>query len=160
MLTLLGLPATALAVHGPADLDRDRDVDLRDAAFLQRAFSGAGVAQTGDAFQVARIDADQDVDFADVQYLWPCFNGPDAVVSADCTPQGAYYFPRASSWYTDISFAAKDPQSDDVIAWLDSVGGWGLGRMQIDFSIEVLTADANTPFMTFIPTGDFLYAGL
>lgn len=33
--------------------------------------------------------------------------------------------------------------------------GWGTGRMQIDFSIEVLRADANTPLRSFTPTGDF-----
>jgi serine/threonine-protein kinase len=41
-----------------------------------------------------------------------------------------------------------------VIAWLDGQG-WGLGRMQIDFSIEVLEADAAAPFRSFNPTDDF-----
>ena len=51
------------------------------------------------------------------------------------------YFPPEAVWYRDVSTAALDPQSAAVIAYLDRVG-WGLGRMQIDFSIEVLTADA------------------
>ncbi len=50
--------------------------------------------------------------------------------------------------------AALDPQSAAVIANLDRAG-WGLGRMQIDFSIEVLTADASTPLRPFTPTEDF-----
>ncbi len=34
-------------------------------------------------------------------------------------------------------------------------GGRGTGAMQIDFSINVLTADASTPFLDFTPTSDF-----
>ncbi len=41
------------------------------------------------------------------------------------------------------------------MAWLAANGGWGTGAMQIDFSIDVLTADASTPFLDFTPTGDF-----
>ena len=47
------------------------------------------------------------------------------------------YFPPEAVWYRDVSTAALDPQSAAVIANLDRAG-WGLGRMQIDFSIEVL----------------------
>jgi serine/threonine-protein kinase len=65
----------------------------------------------------------------------------------------AGYFPPEAVWYRDVSTAALDPQSLAVIANLDRVG-WGLGRMQIDFSIEVLTADASTPLRAFIPTED------
>ena len=65
----------------------------------------------------------------------------------------AQYFPAAAVWYRDVSTAARDPQSAAVIAYLDRVG-WGLGRMQIDFSIEVLTADAATPLRAFTPTQD------
>jgi hypothetical protein len=35
-----------------------------------------------------------------------------------------------------------------VIAWLAANGGWGLGRMQIDFSIEVNDAPLGTPLIT------------
>ncbi|HYO11688.1 MAG TPA: hypothetical protein VE685_00660, partial [Thermoanaerobaculia bacterium] len=65
------------------------------------------------------------------------------------------YFPADSPWYQDVSAAPVDPESAAVINWLASVGGWGGGRLQIDFSIEVLEADASTPFRSFIPTGDF-----
>jgi len=65
----------------------------------------------------------------------------------------AGYFPPEAVWYRDVSTAALDPQSAAVIANLDRAG-WGLGRMQIDFSIEVLTADASTPVRAFTPTGD------
>lgn len=65
------------------------------------------------------------------------------------------YFPADSVWSQDISSAPVDAESSAVIAWLASVGGFGGGKMQIDFSLEVLTVDANTPFLDFIPTEDF-----
>jgi hypothetical protein len=66
------------------------------------------------------------------------------------------YFPPDAPWYRDVSTAPVDPESPAVIAWLASVGGWGNeGVFQIDFSIEVLEANASTPFRTFIQTGDF-----
>ncbi len=65
----------------------------------------------------------------------------------------AAYFPPEAVWYRDVSAAVLDVQSPMVIAYLDRVG-WGLGRMQIDFSIEVLEADAGTPLRAFTPTQD------
>jgi serine/threonine-protein kinase len=67
------------------------------------------------------------------------------------------YFPPGAVWYQDVSSAPLDPQSSQVIAWLQSAGGWGLGRMQIDFSIEVVTANAATPLRSFIPTQDHFH---
>ncbi len=68
---------------------------------------------------------------------------------------GSGYFPSESIWYQDISNAPLDAESEAAIAFLDSVGGWGNGRMQIDFSIEVLTAGPEVPLMAFTPTEDF-----
>ncbi len=65
------------------------------------------------------------------------------------------YFPADAVWYQDISQAPADAASSAVIAWLDSVGGFGGGRMQIDFSLVVLTAEADTPLLSFTPTEDF-----
>ena len=65
------------------------------------------------------------------------------------------YFPSDSVWYQDISQAPLDSQSSQVIQWLSNAGGWGTGTMRIDYSIEVLKADANTPFKSFIKTNDF-----
>ncbi len=63
-------------------------------------------------------------------------------------------FPAGAIWYEDISEAPLDAQSAEVIAWLDSVGGWGGGEMRIDYSIEVLYADEDTEFRSFTPTDD------
>lgn len=65
------------------------------------------------------------------------------------------YFPDGAVWYQDVSGETPDPQSDDIIATLQA-HGWGLGRFQIDFSIEVLEADASTEKFEFTPTdGEF-----
>ena len=56
----------------------------------------------------------------------------------------------------DVTNAAKSPESDEIIASLRAAGGWGNGdRMHIDFSFDVLGADASTPVRTFTPTSDF-----
>jgi serine/threonine-protein kinase len=62
----------------------------------------------------------------------------------------APYFPPAAIWTQDISHAPLDPQSSTIIAWLADAGGWGHdNRMQVDFSIRVLQADASTPRVPF-----------
>lgn len=78
-------------------------------------------------------------------------------VPAGAQPPGGQgpYFPADSPWYQDVSAAPVDPESAAVIAWLAGVGGWGGGAMQIDFSLEVLEADATAPFRAFTRTGDF-----
>ncbi len=53
-----------------------------------------------------------------------------------------------------MSGAVLDPKSAEIISWLDA-RGWGLGRFQIDFGLEVLRADAQTPRRTFETTNDF-----
>jgi serine/threonine-protein kinase len=57
---------------------------------------------------------------------------------------------------TDVSTAAKSSASDSLIAALVAEGGWGNGNvLQIDFSIDVLTAGATTPHEAFTPTSDW-----
>lgn len=76
--------------------------------------------------------------------------------AGDPPPGDGHYFPAGSFFTTDVSGASPAPYSDDVIASLRNAGGWGNGdRFQIDFSIEVLTADASTPRMDFVETDDF-----
>jgi serine/threonine-protein kinase len=65
----------------------------------------------------------------------------------------AGYFPAGAVWTQDVSRAPLDPESRDVIAYLQRVG-FGLGRLQIDFSIEVLQAPAGTTPRPFTPTED------
>lgn len=68
-------------------------------------------------------------------------------------PSGAL-FPASAPFNQDISNAALDAQSSSIIAGL-AAKGWGAGRLQIDFSIEVLKADASLASRAFTPTDDF-----
>ena len=68
---------------------------------------------------------------------------------------GTGIFPASSPWYTDVSKAALDPQSADIISGLEAAGGWGTGHIQIDSSIELLSADSSVQPRSFTPTGDF-----
>jgi serine/threonine-protein kinase len=64
--------------------------------------------------------------------------------SADPLPK----FPPGAVWNQDVSAPSlKHPSSDQMIDWLQSHGGWGTGsdHFQIDFSMAVLHADANSP---------------
>jgi len=65
-------------------------------------------------------------------------------------PASVPYFPPGSVWTQDVSRAPLDPQSSAMIAWLSEAGGWGHNnRMQVDFGIRVLQADAATPHVPF-----------
>jgi serine/threonine-protein kinase len=61
----------------------------------------------------------------------------------------APYFPPGAIWTQDISHAPLDPQSSTIIAWLADAGGWGTGKMRVDFSLRVMNADASTPRVPF-----------
>jgi hypothetical protein len=67
----------------------------------------------------------------------------------------APYFPAGSTWTQDASGAPIDPRSQNIIDWLANDGGWGRGRMQVDFSMRVLKAGANTPSVPFHPGNEF-----
>jgi hypothetical protein len=71
------------------------------------------------------------------------------------TSTGGTLFPPTAIWYQDISGSALDKNSSTVINGLQTHGGWGAGRLQIDFSIEVLQAGANLAPRAFTKTDDF-----
>jgi len=60
-------------------------------------------------------------------------------------------FPATAPFYADVSDAPRAADSASIIAGVQSRGGWGLGRFQIDFSMEVLVADAGTARRSFVP---------
>lgn len=84
----------------------------------------------------------------------------DAGVTPDAgfdggAPSAGHYFPPGSFFLDDVYDSPAAADSDAIIAALDE-DGWGNGDVfQIDFSIEVLQADAETPFRSFMATGDF-----
>lgn len=66
------------------------------------------------------------------------------------------YFTTPMFWNRDVSSAPAAADSSAIIAALSAAGGWGnSNKMQIDFSIDVLTGDATTPYLAFTPTSDF-----
>lgn len=64
-------------------------------------------------------------------------------------------FTAPNPWNTPVDADPTSSSSSSVINWLAANGGWGDGAMDIDFSIDVLTATASTPFETFTPTSSF-----
>jgi serine/threonine-protein kinase len=59
-------------------------------------------------------------------------------------------FAVRAPWSRTITDNALDPESSDVIEDLRASGGWGSGSFQIDFSMEVLRAGADTPARPFV----------
>ncbi len=97
---------------------------------------------------------------------WACFLGIAALLAGcgddegegrtggGAAPSAGAYFP--GGWmYERVDGAPVHPESDEITAWLEDNGGWGTGEMRVDFSIEVLGADADTPMLAFQPTDDF-----
>lgn len=72
------------------------------------------------------------------------------------TIPSAEYFPPDSIWTQDVSQAPIDPHSATMIGWLAKNGGWGRGRMEVDFSIRVLRASTNTPKVPFHKGQDWM----
>ena len=85
--------------------------------------------------------------------------GPDGSVSASdasaITAATGPYFTTPMFFNTDVSTVAKAANSASIISALAAAGGWGNGKMQIDFALDVLTANSSTPKRTFTPTDDF-----
>lgn len=65
------------------------------------------------------------------------------------------YFTQPMFFNRDVSTAPKAANSASLLSSLAGAGGWGTGRMQIDFAIDVLRSDASTPLRTFTPTDEF-----
>jgi hypothetical protein len=75
----------------------------------------------------------------------------DTTVFASMGP----YFTQHMFWNRDVSAVAKATNSDTTIHALAAAGGWGNGKLDIDFSLDVLTATATTKKRTFTENPDF-----
>ena len=60
--------------------------------------------------------------------------------SARLDAAGLPHFPASSVWNQNISSAPLHPDSATMISTLTGLGGFGNGRMQIDFSLHVVHA--------------------
>ena len=65
------------------------------------------------------------------------------------------YFTQPMFFNNVVTGVPKAANSDTIIAALSAAGGWGTGLMKIDFTIDVLTANASTTKRAFTPTVDF-----
>ncbi len=82
----------------------------------------------------------------------PSEGAPAPEITATVGP----YFTAPMFFNTDVSKAPKAANSAATIAALAAAGGWGNGnKMQIDFGLDVLSANSTTPNRAFTPTDDF-----
>src|ERR1043165_9197858 len=66
------------------------------------------------------------------------------------------YFTTPMFFNRDVSTTPKAANSASIIAALSAAGGWGnSNKMQIDFGLDVLTANSSSPVRTFTPADDF-----
>ena len=122
------------------------------AIFMLGVMAGIGVAITGHRLH-------NHINFAQKAHhlkdhmafaLDRAFGGKVRAARMEQVVAPAAYFPSGSIWTQDISHAPLDPQSSAMIAWLADAGGWGNNnKMQIDFSLRALQADASTPYVRF-----------
>lgn len=64
-------------------------------------------------------------------------------------------FKNEQPWTKKVDGLPKSPQSDTIISQLVSQGGFGNGHIQMDFSINVVTAPPGTPRRAFTVNDDF-----
>jgi hypothetical protein len=59
-------------------------------------------------------------------------------------------FPAGAVWNQDISTAPLNPNSATQISTLNSLGGFGYGRMQIDFGMHIVNAPPGSPLRSIL----------
>jgi len=69
-------------------------------------------------------------------------------------------FPAGAVWNQDISQAPLHPNSASQISTLNTLGGFGYGRMQIDFGMHIVNAPAGSPLRSILgyPSAGEYYA--
>ena len=72
--------------------------------------------------------------------------GCASLALADAPPR----FPANAVWHQDISAAPLHPNSSSMISTLAGLGGFGFGRMQIDFGMHIVRAPANAPLRSIV----------
>jgi hypothetical protein len=81
--------------------------------------------------------------------------------AAGGTPTVGGLFTKPEPWTKDVSALPPSSRSSAIIKALNTLGGWGAGRMQIDFSIPLFFGDGSTPRQTITSrTGErYCYGG-
>ncbi len=112
----------------------------------------------GQSFKALHIGASKSLDISPTPNISPALspsprpNTPTPTLSP-VVDDG--YFPADTPWYRDVTNAPVDSESSVIINWLASNGGWGTGRMQVDFSFHILTMDSGTPFIPVVRNSDY-----
>jgi hypothetical protein len=84
----------------------------------------------------------------------------DAGTPADAGVVTGALFEHPLPWTKQVSTLPASSRSTAIITALQSLGGWGFGQLQVDFTISVLTANAATPRQTVTaPAGGYCYSG-
>jgi len=84
-----------------------------------------------------------------------CSHGTVEGRAAPAAAAASGLFAAPQPWTKDVSGLAPSARSDAVIAALTRLGGWGNGnRLQTDFSMPLLVADAATPRGTITAPAD------
>jgi len=84
-----------------------------------------------------------------------CSHGTVEGRAAPAAAAASGLFAAPQPWTKDVSGLAPSERSDAVIAALTRLGGWGNGnRLQTDFSMPLLVADAATPRGTITAPAD------
>ena len=66
------------------------------------------------------------------------------------SPTGPIFTAPTNPWNVPVDGAPLSPDSASILAALQKAGGWGgSGKLQIDFSLTVLSAPAGTPAVPF-----------
>jgi serine/threonine-protein kinase len=88
------------------------------------------------------------------------FLAATALVAAPASANPPPRFPAGAVWNQDISAAPLHPNSASQIATLNSLGGFGYGRMQIDFGMHIVNAPAGAPLRSIVgyPSAGEYYA--
>ena len=90
---------------------------------------------------------------------------PDAAIpggkAQPATQATGRYFPDTAPWYRDISQAPVAADSSAITQWMvgkAAPGGWGTGKMRVDFSIVAVDVPANTPRRPYAMAKGFFYS--
>jgi len=87
--------------------------------------------------------------------LSACGSSPQASGSPGTGAPAGALFQAPNAWNNAVDSAQLSSSSSSILSALAAAGGWGTGKIQIDFSMKVLTADGSTPMVAFTPSAGF-----
>ncbi len=72
-------------------------------------------------------------------------SSPPSGASGATGPTVGGLFQSPNAWNQAVDSAQLSPNSAAMLSALEAAGGWGTGKIQIDFSMKILTADGFHP---------------